>query len=94
MSIAAELGDGTTKPDNVVKNDKGNPPLSSTSHTKNIVEVHLIQIPKYGMLPTPRVAKGPMYGHICQASAHKGYSRRTSSDWVLGLKSRKEVGLQ
>ena len=24
-----------------------------------------------------------MYGHICQASAHRGYSRRTSSDWVL-----------
>ena len=59
MSIAAALGDCTTKPDNVVKNDKVSPPLSSTSHAKNIGEVHLIQIPQYGMLPTPRVAKKP-----------------------------------
>ena len=59
MSLAAALGDGTAKPDNVVKNDKGSPPPSSTSHAKNIGEVHLIQIPKYGMLPTPRVAKKP-----------------------------------
>ena len=59
MSLAAVLGDGTTKPDNVVRNDKGSPPLSSTSHAKNIGEVHLIQIPKYGMLTTPRVAKRP-----------------------------------
>ena len=26
-----------------------------------------------------------MYGHICQASAHRGYIRRTSSDWVLDI---------
>ena len=59
VSLAAALGEGTTKPDNVVRMTKGTPPLSSTSHAKNIGEVHLIQIPKYGMLPTPRVAKKP-----------------------------------
>ena len=59
MSLAAALGDGTTKPDNVVKNDNGSFPPSSTSHAKNIGEVHLIKIPKYVMLPTPRVAKRP-----------------------------------
>ena len=59
MSLAAALGDGTTKPDNVVNNDKGSSPLSSTPHPKNIGEVHLIQIPQYEMLPTPRVAKKP-----------------------------------
>ena len=85
MSLAAALGEGTTKPDNVVKVDKwGSPPLSSTSHAKNIGEVHSIQIPRFGMLPTSRVAKKPDVGHICQASAHMWYSRRTSSDWVFG----------
>ena len=59
MSIAAALGDGTTKPDNVVKNDKGSSPLSSTSHAKNIGEVHSIQIQKYWMLPASLVAKKP-----------------------------------
>ena len=37
--IRGNGSDGTTKPDNVVKNDKGNPPLSSTSHAKNLGEV-------------------------------------------------------
>ena len=59
MSLAAALGEGTTKPDNVVRMTRGVPPISSTSHAKNIGEVHLIQIPKYGMLPTPLVAKRP-----------------------------------
>ena len=81
MSLAAALGEGTTKPDNVVKVDKWGSPLSSTSHAKNIGDVYSIQIPKFGMLPTSRVAKKPDVGHICQAS--RGYSRRTSNDWVF-----------
>ena len=93
MSLAAALGKGTTKPDNIVKVDKWSSPISSTSHAKNIGEVHSIPIPKFGMLPTSRVAKKPDVGHICQASAHRGYNRRTSSDWVLGLMSRKDFGL-
>ena len=39
MSIAAKLGEGTTKPDDVVKIERVSPPLSSTSHAKNLVEV-------------------------------------------------------
>ena len=94
MFLAAALGEGTTKPDNVVKVDKWSPPLSSTSHAKNIGEVHSIQIPKWDASDISGRQENRMYGHICQASAHRGYSRRTSSDWVLGLVSRKEVGLQ
>ena len=39
MSLAATLGEGTTKPNDVVKIERGNPPLSSTSHAKNLGEV-------------------------------------------------------
>ena len=39
MSLAATLGEGTTKPDDVVKIERGNSPLSSTSHAKNLGEV-------------------------------------------------------
>ena len=40
MSIAATLGEGTTRPEDVIKIDRGNsPPLSSTSHVKNLGEV-------------------------------------------------------
>ena len=39
MSLAVTLGEGITKPDEVVKIDRGNSPLSSTSNVKNLVEV-------------------------------------------------------
>ena len=39
MSLAATLGEGTTKPDDVVKIERGSSTLSSTSHAKNLGEV-------------------------------------------------------
>ena len=39
MSLADTLGEGTTKPDDVVKIEMVSSPLSSTSHAKNLGEV-------------------------------------------------------
>ena len=95
MSLAAALGEGTTKPDNVVKVDKwGSTP-----------KFHVTREEHWGgpLNSNPEIwdasdisgrQENRMYGHICQASARRGYGRRTSSDWVLGVMSRKEAGLQ
>ena len=82
MSHAPALGEGTTKPDNVVKVDKWGSPLSSTSHAKNIGEVHSNQIPKYGMLPTSRVAKKTGCTGISARPPHTG---GTADEPVVGL---------
>ena len=48
MSLAATLCEGTTKPDEVVKIDRGNSPLSSTSQAKNLKEVQPQVVMKLG----------------------------------------------
>ena len=95
MSLAAALGEGTTKPDNVVKVDKcGSPPKFDATREEHWGGPLNSNPEIWDASDISGRSENRMYGHICQASAHRGYSRRTSSDWVLGLMSRKEVGLQ
>ena len=48
MSLAVTLGEGTTKPYDVVKIERGSSPLSSTSNAKNVGEVQPLVAMKLG----------------------------------------------
>ena len=94
MSLAAALGEGTTKPDNVVKVDKWPTPKSHVTREEHWGGPLNSNPEIWDASDISGRQENRMYWHICQASAHRGYIRRTSSDWVLGLMSRKGVGWQ
>ena len=95
MSLAAELGDITTKPDNVVQNDKGSSPPKFDVTREEHWGGPLISNPA---IWDASDTSGRQETGCTGISARPPHTGGTADEPVvtgfLGLMSRKEVGLQ